>query len=355
MTGVLAAYLRRRVGVQTLALLVVLTALMQVLELLDVTTDILDRDLGAAGLFKYALLRTPSEIVVALPLAVLLGAMSSLYALARSHEIVAIRCAGVSLKRLLVILLPVPLLLALIQFALTQTLVPMTETALKSWWDATAPPDESPPDPRWVRTRDGPVSFDRSSLDGRRLEGLRIYLRSADGQFSSRISARRAEWSDGQWQLHEIEHLRISDAAPDRSTEASRAWPINLRPDDVARLDVVQPHLSSIMLVDLIVGERAGSQPLSYYQTVLFRSFTTPLGAFIMLLLAMPTARALSRGGGGTALLIALSLGLGFLLCDGIMSALGTSGRVPAAVAGLAAPALFALIGVFQLNSCDRT
>ncbi|MGQ0619033.1 MAG: LptF/LptG family permease [Panacagrimonas sp.] len=354
MTGVLAAYLRRRVGVQTLALLVVLTALMQVLELLDVTTDILDRDLGAAGLLKYALLRTPSEIVVALPLAVLLGAMSSLYALARSQEIVAIRCAGVSLKRLLVILLPVPLMLALMQFALTQTLVPMTETALKSWWDATAPPDESPPDPRWVRTRDGPVSFDRSSVDGRRLEGVRIYLRGADGQFSSRIAADRAEWNEGEWQLHGIEHLRVSEDVPDRSTETSRVWSVNLRPDDVARLDVVQPHLSSIILVDLIAGERAGSQPLSYYQTVLFRSFTAPLGAFIMFLLALPAASAMTRRGGSGALLVALALGLGFLLCDGIMSAFGTSGRVPAAVAALVAPLLFAVIGLSQLHSRDR-
>lgn len=119
MTGVLARYLRRRVGLQTLALLMVLTALMQVLELMDVTTDILDRKLGAAGLLYYAWLRTPSEIVLALPLAALLGAMSSLYAMARTQEITAIRCAGISLKRLLLVLLPVPMLLAVLHFTLT--------------------------------------------------------------------------------------------------------------------------------------------------------------------------------------------------------------------------------------------
>ena len=46
MTGQLAAYLRRRVGGQILALLALLTAMMQVLELLDVTTEILERGQG---------------------------------------------------------------------------------------------------------------------------------------------------------------------------------------------------------------------------------------------------------------------------------------------------------------------
>ena len=49
-------------------------------------------------------------------------------------------------------------------------------------------------------------------------------------------------------------------------------------------------------------------------------------------------------------LLLALVLGLGFLLADGFMGALGTSGRVPAVVAALAAPILFAAIGLVQLH-----
>lgn len=354
MTGVLASYLRRRVGMQTLALLFVLTALMQVLELMDVTTDILDRKLGAAGMLRYALLRTPSEIVLALPLASLLGAMTALYAMARTQEITAARCAGMSLMRLLLILLPVPILLAGLQLTLTQTLVPKSEAALKSWWDATAPPDDKP-DPRWVRTSAGPVTFDGASSDGRQLRNLRVYLREGDELFSQRMTAQSAQWQgDGVWALQGVEDLRVAKEKITRTREPARQWRSNLRPDDVTGLDVVQPHLTGIMLADLIAGERAGSQPLSYYQTVLYRSFTAPLAAFIMLLLALPAAAAMTRHGGGGALLVSLGLGLGYLLIDGVASALGTSGRAPAALAALAAPLLFALIGFLQLRIRDH-
>lgn len=355
MTGVLAAYLRRRIAGQTLALLAVLTALMQVLELLDVTTEILDRELGVMGLIRYALLRTPSELVIALPLAALLGTMSALYAMARNHEFTAIRCAGLSLKRLLVLLLPVPLAFALAQFVVSETLVPRAETGLKTWWDAHAPVDEEPPEPHWVRTRSGPLSFERSSPDGRLLRGVRLYLPDEQGQFSQRLSAEQAQWDGRQWTFSGVTRLGISEAGTTSTTAETLVWPLNLRPDDVLRLDVVQPHLSSIILVDLIAGERAGSQPLSYYQTVLLRSYTAPLGALIMLLLALPSARASSRSGGGGALLLALVLGLGFQLCDGILSALGTGGRIPAFVAAFAAPLLFGAIGLGLLHRFDRT
>lgn len=355
MNGVLARYLRRRVAVQVVALALVLTALMQLLELLDITTEVLDRNLGMSGLARYALLRTPSEVVLALPLAVLLGAMSAFYAMARNHEIVAMRCAGMSLKRLVLLLLPVPMVLAGMQFALSDRIVPRAEAALKSWWDETAPPEEKP-EPRWVQTRGGPVSFERASSDGRRLTAVRIYERGADGLFSRRITAASAQWEAGVWQLSGVDELSVGKDKMSRVHEAGRTWTANLRPDDVMRLDLVQPHLSNSMLAGVLSGERVGGQPLSFYQTVFYRSFTTPLTAFIMLLLAAPTAQMMARsGGGGGSLLIALGLGLAYLLCDGIMAAMGTSGRIPALASVAVAPTLFILIGLIQLHLCDQT
>lgn len=354
MNGVIARYLRRRVAAQTLGLLLVLTALMQLLELLDVTGEVLDRELGGAGLLRYALLRTPAEMVVALPLAALLGSMSAFYAMARHHEIVAMRCAGLSLKRLVVLLLPVPMALAAVQFVLSDRVVPRTEAALKAWWDSTEPP-EADPEPRWVQTRDGPVSFLHASPDGRELRDVTIYRRDESGLLDARLRAGRATWEDGEWRLSGVEHLEASPAELRRLAQAERDWSINLRPDDVLRLDLVQPHLSSMMLVDVLAGERVGAQPLSFYQTVLYRSFTAPMAVFVMLLLAAPTARLMTRAGGGGSLLVALGLGLGYLLCDGIMAALGTGGRVAPAIAVSVAPTLFLVIGIVHLEYCDRT
>jgi lipopolysaccharide export system permease protein len=350
---VLGSHLRGRVAGQMLALLAALTGLMQMLELLDVTTDVLDRNLGVTGVLHYALLRLPSELMLALPLAALLGAMSTFYAMARAREITALRSAGLSMGAVLRYVLPVPLLFAVAQLGLSQLIVPAAEASLKTWWDSTAP-ENGPANPRWVRTSAGAVLFDRNSPDGRRLQGLHIYERGDDGLLTVRTRARSARWVSGQWLLNEVEDLNIEQGAAVRRKTLQRFWKSNLRPEEVMQLDVAQPHLSSTNLVDVIGGERVGTQPRSYYQTVLFKSFTAPLTVFIMLLLAVPPATTMERGGGGGRLLLALALGLGFLLCDGILSAMGTSGRIPAWAAAAVAPALFAAIGLVQLRACEK-
>ena len=353
MSARLPSYLRRRVGIQILALLAVLTAMMQLLELLDVTTEILQRGQGVGGLAYYALLRTPAELLLSLPLAVLLGAATSLHAMARGNEITAMRASGVGMMRLFCWFLPLLLLLASVQLALLQTAVPRAEAELKRWWKANTPANEQST-PLWVSTRSGTVSIDTISPDGRELRGVRIYSRHA-GLLVARVRAAGAEWTGRGWQLRDVSELRLEADGPRRLHEDAREWQTNLHPDEVLRLDLVRPQLSSMMLADVIAGSRVGSQPLSYYQTALYRSFAAPFGVFVMLLLALPTAAMQPRySGGGREMLMALVLGLGFLLFDGIVASLGSSGQLPPLPTALAAPLLFAVIGLLRLWKCER-
>jgi lipopolysaccharide export system permease protein len=353
MKWVLGNYLRRRVGGQVLALLLALAALMQLMELLDVTTEVLDRGLGVAGVLRYAALRLPAQLELSLPLAGLLGSMAAFLALARTREITALRTAGVGLGRVMLHLLPVPLVFALLHVALAQKVVPMAEGALAAWWDDAVPLEERAADPEWVHTSGGVLLFQRHSADGSRLLDLRIFERSADGHLDLRTRAEEANWQDGAWQLSGIAELAVQSHGGG-ATPPMRRWESNLRPDDVVRLDAAEPHLSSVDLAAVIGGERVGTRPRSFYETVLMQSFAAPFTVFIMMLLAIPAALVSERGGGGGRMLIALVLGLGFLLVDGVFSAFGTSGRIGPLVAAFAAPLAFAMVGLLQLRTAER-
>lgn len=353
MKWVLGNYLRRRVAGQILGLLLALTALMQLLELLEVTTDVLDRGLGAAGILRYAMLRLPAQFEIVLPLAGLLGSMSAFYAMARTREITALRAAGVGLARVMRYLLPVPIVFAALHIALAQKLVPMAEGALKAWWDDAVPLEDRRDDPQWVRTSGGILLFQRHSADGRRLLDVRIYDRGADGLLALRTRAYEARWQGESWLLISARELAVQPS--DLSLAgAERTWQSNLRPEDVVQLDEAEPHLSSVDLAAVIEGERVGTRPRSFYETVLMQSFAAPFTVFIMMLLAIPAALMSERGGGGSRMLVALMLGLGFLLVDGVFSAFGTSGRITPVTAAFSAPLAFALLGLWQLRSCER-
>ncbi len=321
MKRVLGSYLRSRVAGQIFGLLLALTGMAQLLELRDVTTEVLDRKLGITGLLHYSVLRIPSEMVFMLPLAGLLGSMAAFYAMARSREITALRTAGVGLARVLLYLLPVPFLFALLQIGLSQLLVPAAEASLKSWWDSTIPLESKPADPQWVRTSNGILLFERNSADGRQLLDVRIFTRDPQGLLTLRTKARNAQWDGSQWLLGDAADTPVvAGVAP--ATAAQRIWQSNLRPSDVVQLDSTDPHLSSMELADVISGERVSTKPISVYYTVMLQSFTAPFAVFIMMVLAMPAAIVSERGGGGGRVLLALALGLGFLLVDGIFSSL---------------------------------
>ena len=353
MMGVLGSWLRGRVTGQIFGLLLALTGLMQLLELLEISTDPKHK-LGLTGLLHYAMLRIPGVMLLALPLAVLLGSMSAFYAMARSREITALRSAGIGLTRLLVYLLPVPLLFALLQVGLYQWLAPTAEAGLNPLLESTESLENRPLDPKWMRTSNGVLLFERHSADGIRLLGVRIYSRDAQGLLTLRTSAKRAEWDGSQWRLSEARDLHVEPGmAPTR--DDWRAWQSNVGPEDVMLLDTSDPHLSSMDLLDVIGGEKVGTRPRSFYQTVFLQSFTAPFSVFIMMLLALPAAIVSERGGGGLRVLLALGLGLGFVLLDGIATAFGKSeAGIPPLLAATVAPLLFAALGFWQLRNCER-
>lgn len=361
MKGPLASYLRRMLLTQTVGMLAALAALMQVLDLLDATTDILKRHLGLRGVLHYAALRTPAELMLALPLAALLGALFTFYTLAKRRELVAIRATGVNLRSVLLAMLPVPLLFAVAQFWVADQLVPKTETALAAWWNSTTPPpgDDDDADSKavlWAHTGDGLAAFDRISGDGRHIDGLHLYRRGADHQFAERLEALRADWDGAQWRLSGMRQLQLRDDAVLRAPPDDDVWRTNLRPDDLLRIDSPQPQLSSTVLIGVLAGARVGARPDSYYHTALYRRFTAPLASLVMLLLALPATRAAGRSGeGGGLLLFSLGIGLLFVLVDGLLAALGDGGRVPALVASTGAPLMFAALGMTILHRYDST
>jgi lipopolysaccharide export system permease protein len=257
--------------------------------------------------------------------------------------------------RMLGYLLPMMLVLAVLQFALSERVLPKVEVDLKEWWSATAPADEEK-SRLWAHTNNGTVSIESTSPDGRVLKGIRVYVRNDAGLIASRLTAAEARWDGENWQLVKSSEVRIGEEKVAHIRDETRAWKTNLRPDDVLRLDNQRPRLSSIMIAEVIAGARAGTQPHRYYQTVFYRSFTAPLGVFVMLLLALPAAASLPRSANaGRQMVTGLVLGLGFLLCDGIVAALGTSSRWSPLVIALSAPVLFTAIGLLRLRACERT
>lgn len=349
--GTLGYYLGRmlafRIGVSLLGFV----ALIQLLGVLDSATDILDRGLGLAGIGRFLWLRLPMALDQTLALSVLTGSVLTFSQLARRGEMVIIRSAGITIYRVCAMVLPVVVVVAAAHFMLNDRIVPRAQHALSVWWGDTALPDDEPDAPPddgnsiWFRVSSTIVSVGAIRADGHELDLVRLYDRDANGALIRVTRAPRAVHANGVWTLADAEITTMAGLNSQRSGPADLAWNTNLDPRDMVDLGNPGGGLPSVSLRRILAGDGAANKPESYYRTRLAIAYAAPFASFVMLVLGLICAYGGGRMDRGERhLLVALALGLSFLLLNGILNAFGEAGALAPVLSAWAGLIIFACI-----------
>ena len=345
----LSTYLLKLMATRILTALLVLIGILQILDLLDVTTDILDRDLGAAGVGYYALLRLPRLIEQAAPLAVLAGGLFAFGKLAGESAVTAMRSTGISAYRLTLMALPAAVLIALAQLAIVIVIAPRTDARLGEWWQASTPKDPAKiVDPVTFRVGDEIVVAVPRDPDGRSLEKVTIYRRDQAGRLTERTTAQAAVFENERWRLIEPRFESLGANSIAEGAARSQDWTGKLTPTDVRTLAMGETSVTPAEASRALAGGLS-VRPRTFYDTQLQRAWAAPAACIVMLLLTAPAAMANFRGGGATLIVQCLAAGLLFLVFDGAFTALGENGAAPPILAAWAAPAMFAAMAVTVL------
>ena len=192
----LSAYLTRIMLVRTAAAAAALMALLQLIDLLERTSDILARG-GFLQIFRYMALRLPFLFQEVAPFAVLAGAIFTFSQLARNSELVVMRITGLSLFQIFRRTLPVAFAVAAVDLVVADQITPRAEQALATWWVASAPGAHKAQTPRWFRIDNDVVMVKSATPTGEALQGVSIYERDASDALSRRMTAASATHEKG--------------------------------------------------------------------------------------------------------------------------------------------------------------
>lgn len=336
---VLGLYLCRLYALRFLAVLLGLAGLLQLVDLMDRSDEILERGLGAAGMARYALLRLPLGVPAIVPIASLAAAVLTFAGLAGRSEIAAMRASGISLARLAVLLLPVALAAGAVQFVVADRVAPLTDAAFSRWWADTDPTPKAKG--AWFRFGMDVVGVEAIAPGGAELDRVTIHQRGPDGLLTGTIEAGTARWQDGRWLL--AGGRVLPPANPATFTAAAWNGPV---PANMAELTRIQPELPVTRLWAILTGAWVGAEAETAYRTRLWRAAFRPFGPVLMLLLALPAAGGTRRSGSLPAgMAMGLAAGLSYLVLDGILAALGEAGTLPPVLAAAVPHAVFACIG----------
>ncbi|HWA59901.1 MAG TPA: LptF/LptG family permease [Caulobacteraceae bacterium] len=337
----LTGYLSRIFAVRTLVAVAALLGLLQLIDLLERTSDILARG-GVLDIGRYLLLRLPSMFQQICGFAVLAGALFTFNQLAQSSEMVAMRATGLSLWQIFRRALPVVLAVAAIDLVVAEEFTPRAEQALASWWDATAPAaQKKAPEAKWFRIGDDLAVAQAASGNGDVIRHLSIYERDPDTSLHRRLTAASATPEPGGWRLHDAV---VTDIGQDRAVVTSRGdmhWDTTLSAGDVARLFSDSYDISSRTALKALTGKEPVTRAPSEFKTRLYRTLAEGFAPIIALMLALPAALGHPRSNKTGPLLFGLGGGLLYLVVDGLLTAMGSTGVLPPAIAAWGAPLAF--------------
>jgi lipopolysaccharide export system permease protein len=257
---------------------------------------------------------------------------------------IAIRAAGVPLRRVVAMVLPIALVFSAVDMVVAGWAAPRAQQALRQWLDETAPPSSAlaPAKPLWFRKDGDVIRIGHASSDGTRLEDLRVYRRDAKGDLVERLTARSAMLRHGDWVLTGPSRWRVAFDRAQIPLLRDSSWRTTLRPREIVEVRGLGSLVSPAAAIRSLQGAASNQSP-NFFLTRLNRLLAEPLGLLVMVLLAAPLALSHGRSDRSLGLfLYGIGGGLLYLVSDGLMTVWGQLGLLPPLLAAWGAPLAFA-------------
>jgi lipopolysaccharide export system permease protein len=316
----LTGYVGRIIAFRILAVLMSFLALLVLMDMIDNVEDVLDRRGNAVDILVFVGYRLPAIAEGLIPLAVLIGSLFGLLALATHSELIILRATGMSPVRIAALCIPVCTVIVLGHFVLADRISPASQKAFISWWD----PEAHETDTQWLRSEDNIVRIGGMSENATLLTDITLFSRDAADHVAKQIDARTAQFVDGKWTLSDVYEVTLEGRGSTVQQLETLPWPDGPEPTVILDLVTAPAQMSSNALRDIRSTTLNSSVTPAVYRTELARRFVDPLTSLVMMLIAVSTVRGQSRSGGpqmGAA--FGLVLGMGFLVVNGTFASLG--------------------------------
>ena len=354
----LAAYVIRLYGFRFLLILCLLVTILQSLDLLNRSDDIMDAAGDSAALLQYIAWRLPQLFSQFIPFAALLAALFSFYSLANHSEVVIMRASGLAPGQVIAPMIVVGFLIAGGHYLFHDHVTVPASVNLKYWQSNNYQlPLESPGSGR----SDVWLADDRQVLEAKTatrfgtqviLDEVYIYTPGADGLIQESLAAELAIYAGDEWTLYNVRRFDLEGHM--MNTVERLPWAFGLPTDQIFaqtdRPDLVRAGPLSDAIETL---HRAGAETFTL-RTSWHHRLAQALSSVMMPLMAIFVGFGVTRGGARIGrVVIGMATGFSYFVFDNYLVAMGSMGVVPPLMAAYAALGIFVLAGLGFLARLD--
>ncbi|MDQ7075694.1 MAG: LPS export ABC transporter permease LptG [Gammaproteobacteria bacterium] len=348
---ILDRYIARAVIAGSLMVLLLITSVDAVFALINELSSVGKQDYDLTHAALYIVYTIPRRMHDYFASSVLIGSLLSLGAMAANSELIVMRSAGVSPKRIIRSVLQVGLLLAVMMAVIGEWLAPVGDRRAEELRSTALEKRVSLTGANGLWVKDGGRYINvRTVLPDLHLRGVTIY--EFDGlvlRFS--LSAVSAYYETDHWLLKGLRYSYFNEDRVEIKRLKQQQWPYLINVDLFNVLSVQPESMSARELYNYIEYLRNNELDASRYELAFWSSLLAPLSALVMLLLAMPFVfGSLRSSGAGQKILLGTLIGVGYFLLARLFGHLGLVYGLSPFISAVLPLLLFLGAGVYLLR-----
>lgn len=330
-----------------------LTALFSLLGFVEQLGLVGQGQYGLRDAALYSLLTAPDRLLQIAPIAMLLGSLLGLGALARGSELTAFRSFGISQLRIVgaVLKLCVPVIIGL--FLIAQFVVPPAQQAAqRERAGALGDALSGQSDGGFWAQKNGVFLHVESFAGSNALRNVAIFTFSPQGELQSFIAAGTARpQPNGSWLLFDVERKTVTNGQTETDQPEEMSWQPFISTRQLSFLAIPPETMPPLALYAYVHQLKRQHQEALIYEQSFWSMVAIPLSVIGMALIATPFVFGLQRSGStGRQIVVGALLGMVFLLVQEITGYLGLLLAVNPAVSALAPSVVLILLGAWMLE-----
>ncbi len=296
------------------------------------------------------ILSLPTRVYQLFPMAVLVGALLGLGTLASHGELIAMRAAGISLKRIVILLLKVGFILAVLISFMGEWVSPYTEMKAQQVKTNAMSGGKAlyTHQGMWMRSRQDFVHIDAWDNQGT-LTGVSRYQMDDTARLVKSSMAASAHYQAPHWVLHDVKTTFFNTDNIQTTHETEELWDSDISPE-VLNLSQVRyvDELSFSGLWQAIKFRNSNDLNSDSYRLALWQKLLQPFAVLVMLFLSAPGVFGPLRDVTlGARLLSGIALGFVFHTLNATLGPFILVSHGPVWVGALLPLLLFLGLGVF--------
>jgi lipopolysaccharide export system permease protein len=352
-------YLAREILKCLAIVLTVVVGLYVIVEFFNKVDNFMEAGLSIARLIRYLQLELPQIIVQIAPVAMLLAVLIAFGLMNKNNEIIALKCAGISVYYLLRSVLTIAIVLSIVIFFLSEVVVPITISRANKIWLAEVknkPAVASRQKDIWIK---GPRSiyfiryFDPKNQS---VSGVTLNFFDKDFRLTRRVDANRGLYKQGKWVFYDtMEQVLDKESEAYRvQLHAQETIDVDFFPEDLMRVFKRSEEMNVAELYRYIQEIESEGYDATALRVDFQARFAYPVLAIIVCIIGIGTAvKRKSREGPSVSIVFGAVVVFLYWVLHSFCLSLGYGGLLPPLISAWISNVIFSCYAFLNLMNAE--